>query len=128
MGRSHFVIRMVHQGCANRPFYHLVVHKSHKNQHDPPIEQVGSFDPMLNENNEKLVAVNMERLKFWLGKGAKVSTPCAEVLGIVGVLPIHPRTYMQGWRMRLKDLGLEEELKPPPERLKPYEEATKPVT
>lgn len=36
---------------------------------------------MPNVNNEKLVALNLERLKYWLGKGAHVTNPVAEVLG-----------------------------------------------
>ena len=47
----------------------------------PVIEQLGSYDPMPNNNNEKLVALNLERIKFWLGQGAHVTTPVAELLG-----------------------------------------------
>lgn len=45
------------------------------------IEQVGSYDPLPNEHNEKLVALNLERIRHWLGNGADVSTPVAELLG-----------------------------------------------
>lgn len=48
---------------------------------DQAIEQVGSFDPMTNEHNEKLVALNLERIRYWLGEGVKVSTPASEVFG-----------------------------------------------
>lgn len=47
----------------------------------PVIEQLGSYDPMPNINNEKLVALNLERLKYWLGKGAHVTNPVGELLG-----------------------------------------------
>lgn len=47
----------------------------------PVIEQLGSYDPMPNAYNEKLTALNLERLKYWLGKGAHVTTPVAEILG-----------------------------------------------
>lgn len=36
---------------------------------------------MPNVNNEKLVALNLERIKYWLGKGAHVTTPVAELFG-----------------------------------------------
>lgn len=52
-----------------------------RNQHDQPIEQLGTFDPMPNENNEKLVSFNFERIGYWLGEGADVSKPVAELLG-----------------------------------------------
>lgn len=48
---------------------------------DQAIEQVGSMDPMANEQNEKLVALNLERIRYWLGEGVKVSTPAAEIFG-----------------------------------------------
>lgn len=71
-----------------------------KNQHQPVIEQVGSYDPLPNENQERLVALNTERIRYWLGKGAHMSDPAAELLGITGLLPVHPRTYMTAWRNR----------------------------
>lgn len=37
---------------------------------------------MINENNEKLVALNLERIRYWLGEGAHVSKPAADILGI----------------------------------------------
>lgn len=64
------------------------------------IEQVGSFDPLPNEHQERAVAFNVERIRYWLGKGAHLSVPAAELLGISGLLPIHPRTYMTAWRNR----------------------------
>uniref|UniRef100_A0A1A9WWL1 Small ribosomal subunit protein bS16m n=1 Tax=Glossina brevipalpis TaxID=37001 RepID=A0A1A9WWL1_9MUSC len=94
------IIRFVRYGCTNRPFFHIVVMERRKNQHQPVIEQVGTFDPMPNVHNERLVSFNFERIRYWLGKGAHISTPAAELLGIAGFLPIHPHTYMTAWRNR----------------------------
>ncbi|GBP11091.1 Probable 28S ribosomal protein S16, mitochondrial [Eumeta japonica] len=72
-------IRLIRQGCTNRPFFHIsVTHRKRLNQY-PVIEQLGSYDPMVNMYNEKLVALNLERIRFWLGKGAHVSKPVAEL-------------------------------------------------
>lgn len=65
------------------------------------IEQVGTFDPMTNEHGEKLVSLNFERIRYWIGSGAHITPPVAELLGISGFYPIHPRTYMTAWRNRL---------------------------
>ncbi|KAJ2945000.1 hypothetical protein O0L34_g1897 [Tuta absoluta] len=93
-------IRLIRHGCTNRPFFHIsVTHRKRLNQ-QPVIEQLGSYDPMPNVSNEKLVALNLERIKYWLGKGAHVSPPVAELLGLSGFFPIHPRTYMTAWRNR----------------------------
>lgn len=84
------------------------------------IEQVGTYDPMPNVKNEKLVTFNFERIRHWIGKGAHISDPVAELLGtwfisvmfghfnyililflgLSGFYPIHPRTYMTAWRNR----------------------------
>lgn len=93
-------IRFVRYGCANRPFYHIVVMDLKLNQHRPPIEQLGSYDPMPNKHNEQLVALNLERLQYWLGQKPSISTPVATLLGLAGFFPIHPMTYMTAWRRR----------------------------
>ncbi|XP_012276180.1 probable 28S ribosomal protein S16, mitochondrial [Orussus abietinus] len=94
------VIRLVRYGCTNRHFLHIVVMETKKHPKSPPIEQLGTFDICVNENNEKLVAFNFERVQFWLSKGAKVTDPVAKLLGLAGYFPIHPRTYMTAWRNR----------------------------
>ncbi|XP_041972543.1 probable 28S ribosomal protein S16, mitochondrial [Aricia agestis] len=96
-------IRLIRQGCTNRPFFHISVTHRRRVNKQPVIEQLGSYDPMPNQNNEKLVALNLERIKFWLGQGAHVTTPVGELLGLAGFFPIHPRTYMMAWRNRSKE-------------------------
>lgn len=75
-----------------------------REQHQPVIEQVGSYDPLPNQFNEKLVSLNLERIRYWLGNGAQASGPVAELLGLSGLLPIHPKTYMTAWRNRATDI------------------------
>jgi len=79
--RTSLAIRLARLGCANRPFYQVVVIRRHKAQTDPPVEQVGSFDPMPNKHNEKLVAINFERLRYWIARGATPSPPVEHLLG-----------------------------------------------
>ena len=45
------------------------------------IEQLGTYDPLPNERNEKLVSCNFERIRFWLGEGATVSRDAKLILG-----------------------------------------------
>ncbi|XP_015173784.1 PREDICTED: probable 28S ribosomal protein S16, mitochondrial [Polistes dominula] len=93
-------IRFARYGCANRPFYHIVVMDTKAAEHMPPIEQLGTYDPIPNKYNEKLVSFNFERIQYWLGQRVAVSKPVAELLGLAGFFPIHPRTYMTAWRNR----------------------------
>jgi len=50
-------------------------------QHRQVIEQLGTYDPHINQQNERLVALNFERIRHWLGRGADTSEPVAELLG-----------------------------------------------
>ncbi|XP_017884992.1 probable 28S ribosomal protein S16, mitochondrial [Ceratina calcarata] len=93
-------IRFARYGCANRPFYHIVVMDLKLNQHKPPIEQLGTYDPLPNKYNEKLISLNLERLQYWLGQKPAISKPVANLLGLAGFFPIHPQTYMTAWRNR----------------------------
>ncbi|KAF6211551.1 hypothetical protein GE061_012064 [Apolygus lucorum] len=97
-------IRLARYGCVNRPFYHIVVNHLGRNQHEQPIEQLGTYDPMPNHKKEQLVSLNVERIQYWIGEGAAVSGPCSELFGLAGILPIHPETYMKAWRARKKNL------------------------
>ncbi|XP_059614655.1 small ribosomal subunit protein bS16m [Phlebotomus argentipes] len=109
--RSAKTIRFVRYGCANRPFFHIVVMERRKNQHEAPIEQVGTYDPLPNQYNQQLVSMNVERIRHWIGSGSHLSTPVAELLGLSGLLPIHPRAYITAWRNRKALAKAEEEKK-----------------
>eukprot|EP00088_Acartia_fossae_P042604 TRINITY_DN4478_c0_g1_i4.p1 TRINITY_DN4478_c0_g1~~TRINITY_DN4478_c0_g1_i4.p1 ORF type:complete len:134 (+),score=23.71 TRINITY_DN4478_c0_g1_i4:38-439(+) len=95
-------LRLSHWGCKNRPFYHIVVaKKSFPNRHYiDPVEQVGTFDPLPNSNNEKLCALNLERLHHYIAGGITIEEPVAQLLGLAGFTPNHPSTYAQAWRNR----------------------------
>ncbi|VDP89970.1 unnamed protein product [Echinostoma caproni] len=76
------------------------------------IEQVGSWDPFPNKiYGEQLVALNLDRISYWLARGAEPSTRVAELLGIAGVLPVHPRSYLVAHRARSATAAYTEEQK-----------------
>ena len=99
---ARYCLRLSHWGCRNRPFYHIVVaKKSFPNRHYiDPVEQVGTFDPYPNSNNEKLCALNLERLNHFIAGGITIEEPVAQLLGLAGFTPQHPSTYSQAWRNR----------------------------
>ena len=45
------------------------------------LEQVGTYDPMVNVHGEKLVSLNLERITHYLAKGIKVSRDVEQLLG-----------------------------------------------
>eukprot|EP00092_Neocalanus_flemingeri_P053804 GFUD01063304.1.p1 GENE.GFUD01063304.1~~GFUD01063304.1.p1 ORF type:complete len:137 (-),score=47.29 GFUD01063304.1:354-764(-) len=99
---SHLVVRFQQWGCQNRPFYHIVVDKTtHPNRRQiDPVEQVGTYDPSTNSHNEKLVSLNLERLQVYLAGGVQLSRPVAQLMGLAGLTPQHPDTYVTAWRNR----------------------------
>ncbi|XP_063699705.1 small ribosomal subunit protein bS16m [Culicoides brevitarsis] len=94
------IIRLHRKGCANRPFFHIVVTQRSRAQHEQVIEQLGTFDPLTNQYGERLIALNCERIRHWIGSGSHISDAASEVLGIAGLLPVHPRTMLQARRNR----------------------------
>ncbi|EEB12709.1 mitochondrial 28S ribosomal protein S16, putative [Pediculus humanus corporis] len=96
------VIRLIKYGCANRPFFHISVMERHKEPTEQVIEQIGNYDPLPNQDNEKLVAINFQRLEYWLSQGAKVTLPVQNLLGLSGYFPIHYNTYRTAWNNRNK--------------------------
>nr|XP_054754312.1 28S ribosomal protein S16, mitochondrial-like [Lytechinus pictus]XP_054756203.1 28S ribosomal protein S16, mitochondrial-like [Lytechinus pictus] len=97
------MLRLARHGCTNRPFYHIVaIHNKFARNSGRALEQLGTYDPMPNNHNEKLVSLNVERLKYWLAVGAHPTSPVSHLLGLSGLLPVHPRTYVIARRARHK--------------------------
>lgn len=86
-------------GCKNRPAYRIVVFpdKAYGRHHEGSIvEELGVFDPLPNYRNEKLVACDITRVKYWIGeRNAHISPALLELLGLWGVLPLHPKTFIR---------------------------------
>lgn len=76
-------IRLARGGAKKRPFYHIVVTDSRNKRDGRYIERVGHFNPIAADSEAKL-AVNQERVAYWLGHGAKASDRVAQLLKQVG--------------------------------------------
>lgn len=73
------VIRLARGGAKKRPFYSMVVADSRNARDGRFIERVGFYDPKAPEGREGL-RVDMERLAYWQGKGAKLSDTAARLV------------------------------------------------
>ncbi|RUS69127.1 hypothetical protein EGW08_023110 [Elysia chlorotica] len=100
--RSFDIIKLAYHGCNNRPFFHIVLLKNISKRNAPPIEMLGTYDPMPNMFNEKLVSLDVDRIKFHLASGAALSKPVEKLLGLSGLLPVHPMSYITAKRNRQK--------------------------
>lgn len=81
---GYVVIRLALAGHkqANRPFYRIVAAYNKRARDGKYIEQLGSYDPLPNIYNEKLVSFNFDRIKYWIGCGAHPTKPVAKLLGV----------------------------------------------
>jgi small subunit ribosomal protein S16 len=77
---------MARGGRKGRPFYRIVVADKRMPRDGRYIEKLGTYNPLLANDDDKRVVFNEERVKFWLGQGAKPSTRVARFLGQAGVI------------------------------------------
>lgn len=73
------VIRLARGGANKRPFYRIVVADRRRAPRGRFIEHVGFYNPLAATQEEKL-RVDAERVKHWLGKGAKPTERVAALL------------------------------------------------
>ena len=107
--KSFYTLRLQYHGCTNRPFFHIVATKRRIARDRGHYEQVGTYDPLPNTRNEKLVSLNIDRIKYWLAEGAEPSRPVQELLGLAGIYPIRSTTVMKAEQNRLAMLKKAEE-------------------
>jgi small subunit ribosomal protein S16 len=72
-------IRLSRAGAKKRPFYHLVVTDSRNRRDGRYIERLGFFNPVGKENEEN-IRIDLDRVDYWIGEGAKPSDRVASLL------------------------------------------------
>lgn len=83
-------IRLSRAGSKKRPYYHVVVADVRSPRDGRFIEQVGSWNPMLSKDDER-VKINEERVKHWLSHGALPTDRVARFLDQAGITKRAPR-------------------------------------
>jgi small subunit ribosomal protein S16 len=73
------VIRLSRGGSKKRPFYHLSVADSRNARDGRFIERVGFFNPVARGQEER-VRVSLDRVDYWVSKGAQASDRVAHLL------------------------------------------------
>ena len=66
-------IRLSRGGSKKRPYYRIVVADANSPRDGRFIERVGSYNPMLEKGHKDRVVLDVERIKYWLSKGATPS-------------------------------------------------------
>jgi len=78
-------IRLARAGSKKRPYYHVVVADVRSPRDGRFIEQLGSWNPMLPKDGER-VKLNEERVKHWLSNGALPTDRVARFLSDAGLV------------------------------------------
>ena len=80
-------IRLARAGAKKRPYYRIVVADSRSPRDGRYIEKIGTYDPLLPKDGERVKLVE-ERVKHWLGVGA---TPTDRVLRFLDAAGVRKR-------------------------------------
>ncbi|MEE2662332.1 MAG: 30S ribosomal protein S16, partial [Pseudomonadota bacterium] len=74
-------LRLSRGGAKKRPYYRIVVADTRMPRDGRFIERLGTYNPMLPQDHPDRIKLNDERIKHWLGVGAKPSDRVAKFLG-----------------------------------------------
>jgi small subunit ribosomal protein S16 len=88
-------IRLSRGGAKKRPYYRIVVADSRRARDGRFIERVGSYNPMVAKDHPDRIKMDADRIKYWMGVGAKPSDRVAKFLAAadLGEAPvIHEQT------------------------------------
>ncbi len=76
-------IRLKRIGSKKKAFYRVVVADERATRDGRVIEELGSYDP--NQTSQK-VTINIERAKYWVGKGAVATKTVGNILKSQNIL------------------------------------------
>ncbi|WP_146346199.1 30S ribosomal protein S16 [Falsiphaeobacter marinintestinus] len=88
-------IRLARGGSKKRPFYRIVAADSRMPRDGRFIEKLGTYNPLLPKDSEERVKMDMERVQYWLGKGAQPTDRVSRMLEAAGVLAKKERSNPQ---------------------------------
>ena len=64
-------------GAKNSPVFRIVVADGRSPRDGKFIEEIGTYNPRQKDNNVK---INLDRIKYWVGKGAQPSDTVASFI------------------------------------------------
>ena len=111
-------MRLSMGGTKKRPVYKIVVADSRFPRDGRFIEKLGFFNPLLPKDNKERVGLDIERIKYWLGQGARPTTRVARILGENEIMPMPARGNNPQKAIPKKDRKKEGEAEAPKEEAK----------
>lgn len=79
-------IRLSRGGAKKRPYYNIVIADSRMPRDGRFIEKIGHYNPLLAKTDENRIQYNEDRVKHWLGVGAKPTDRVARFLSVNGLV------------------------------------------
>ena len=79
-------IRLARGGSKKRPYYRIVIADIRMPRDGRFIEKVGSWNPMLDKDDENRVTLELERIKYWMSVGALPTDRVARFLDAAGLM------------------------------------------
>ncbi len=79
-------IRLRRDGAKKRPFYHVVAADSRRARNGRFIEELGYYNPIVAAENEPVLVLKEDRIRYWLGVGAQPSDTAAALLKKQGLM------------------------------------------
>lgn len=105
-------IRLSRGGRKKAPFYKIVVANSTSPRDGRFIEKVGTYNPLLDHEDENRVTIKKDRIEYWLSNGAKPSERVAIFLSQLGVkgadkykVEFEPRKKGHGAKKKAQELA-----------------------
>jgi small subunit ribosomal protein S16 len=118
-------IRLKRMGAKKRPFYRLVVADSRSPRDGRFIELLGFYDPL---PNPARVQIDADKVREWIGKGARPSDAARALLVEQGILAKVPRVFKPAPEPQAVAAASETPGAPEEVDAVPAEDAGRPVT
>lgn len=80
-------IRMQRYGRRNRPFYRIAAVEKRARRDGPVVENLGWYNPV-ETDAAKQIELNVERVTYWLSKGAQPSDTVRDFLAKRGLVDV----------------------------------------
>jgi small subunit ribosomal protein S16 len=83
-------IRLSRAGTKKRPYYRIVVTNSRSPRDSKFIEKIGTYEPLLAQENPKRITIDTDRAKHWLSVGAELSDRVHLFFNKAGIVDTKP--------------------------------------
>jgi small subunit ribosomal protein S16 len=95
-------LRLARGGTKKRPVYRVVATQARSPRDGRFLERLGTYNPLLPSDAEGRVVLNEERIRYWLGNGAKPSDRVARFLDGAGIT--ENTVHLRGTGKRAKEI------------------------